>query len=212
MTPASQEALNILRQTDNMQWSILFGLGLVIYAYVAEIQKRNWDAILMGLLFSSVEFLWEVANALILHFTDYAPLWVTPARTSFLIFSGINIEIFLLFALAGLCLVKSLQAFDDEPDTKILGIRYVYFIPLCWGLFCVMTEALLNRAGLLIWTYKYWNFPHLWSVTINYMFPFFLCTWGHFRVSRPTKTRLLALFLVLDAASWAVFVQMLGWI
>jgi hypothetical protein len=212
MTHASQDALTILRHTGHCEWNVLFGLGLAVYAYVAEIQKKNWDAILMGLLFSSAEFIWEVINALILHFTGYAPLWVTPAGTSFLILSGINIEIFLLFMLAGLCLVKTLQAFDGEPDKKILGIGYKYFIPLCFGLFCAFVEALLNRAGLLIWTYKYWNFPHLWSIVINYLTPFFLCTWGHFKVKRPRKIRLLGLFLVADAALWAVFAEMLGWI
>ncbi len=211
MTPESMEAVRVLRQAGNLEWSVLFGLGLVVYAYVAEIQKKNWDAVLMGLIFSAGEFIWEMGNSLVLHFTGYAPLWATPAKSGFVILCGINIEVFLLFSLAGLCLVKTLQAFDDEPGKKILGIRYQIFIPLTWGLFCVFVEALLNRAGLLVWSYKYWNFPHLWSVTINYLTPFFLCTWGHFSISRAGKAKVLGVLLFLNALLWVLFVGILGW-
>ena len=212
MTEASMAAMRILRDPANFEWYVLFGLGLVVYAYIAEIQKKNWDAILMGLIFSSGELIWEMGNSLILHFTQYSGLWTTPGKTAFLILSGINIEIFLLFSIAGLVLVKALQAFDDEPDKIIFGFHYRTFIPLCMGLFCVFTECLLNKAGALVWTYKYWNFPHIWTIAINYLTPFFICAGAHFHLSRKAKITWLYALLVSDVMLWVLFVNILGWI
>jgi hypothetical protein len=212
MTEASQAALNILRDPSHFQWTILFGLGLVIYAYVGEMQKKNWDAILMGVLFSAGEFIWEMVNSLIFHYSGYAGLWTTPGNTSFLILSGINIEIFLLFSLAGLVLVKALQTFDDEPNKKIAGIGYRVFIPLCLGLFCVFVECMLNLAGALVWTWKYWNWPHIWSIVINYLTPFFLCAWAHYSLSRRAKAIWFYVLLLVDISLWVTFVNILGWI
>lgn len=212
MTPASEQALLILRQPGTFQWTVLFGLGLVVYAYINEVQHKNWDAVLMGLLFSAGELIWEMINSLILHFTRFAGLWTTPGDTSFLIFSGINIEIFLLFSLAGVAIVKLLQTFDDEPEKRILGLHYRVFMPLALGLFCVLVEMGLNRLGVLVWVYKYWNWPHVWSLVINYLTPFFLCTWGHYRFSLKQKAAILLTLLFVNVWMWVVFVEIYGWI
>ena len=212
MTQASIEALKILRCPDQFQWYVLFGLGMVMYAYISEIHRRNWDALLMGLLFSAGEFIWEMINSLVLHFTGYSAIWTTPGKTAYLILAGINIEIFLLFAIAGLGLVKLLQAFDDAPDTRILGIPYKVFIPLAFGLFCVCVECCLNYFNVLIWTYKYWNWPHIWTVVINYLTPCFLVTWAHFNISRKGKAYWLFGLLAVNVVMWVVFVNVLRWI
>ncbi len=212
MTPASIEAMEILRSPDQFHWSLLFGLGLVMWAYAAEIRAKNWDAVLMGLLFSAGEMIWEMINSLILHFTGFAGLWTTPGDTSFLILSGINIEIFLLFSLAGVVLVKLLQTFDDAPDTKILGLNYRVFIPLALGLFSTAVECALNRAGALVWVYRFWNWPHIWIILINYCLPYFLCTWGHYNISRQGKIRIFWILAAVNIVFWVVFVNVLGWI
>ena len=212
MTEASMEALRILRSPDHFQWYVLFGLGLVVFVYINEIQNRNWDAVLLGLLFSAGEFIWEIINGLILHFTGYSALWTTPDNTAYLILVGLNIEIFLLFSLAGVGLVKLHQTFEKEPDTKILGFSCRWFIPLVLGLFCVFVECALNYFNILIWTYKYWNWPQIWSIIINYMTPFFLLTWAHFHISRKGKVQWFFALLAMNIIMWVVFVNVLHWI
>ena len=212
MTPESIQALSILREPSQFQWYILIALGLVLYAYANEIRRRNWDAVLMGLLFSAGEFLWEMINSVILYLTDFSSLWTTPGDTAFLILSGLNIEIFFLFSLAGVVLVILLQAFEDHPDTRVLGVSYKIFVPLCLGLLGVLTECFLNRAGALVWVYRFWNFPHVWVIAINYLSPFFLCAWGHFALSRQTKKRLLAILLATNVLFFVIFAQILHWI
>ncbi|MEW5735444.1 MAG: hypothetical protein AB1921_11345 [Thermodesulfobacteriota bacterium] len=212
MTPESIQALSILRDPSQFQWYILIALGLVLYAYASEIRHRNWDAVLMGLLFSAGELLWEMINSLILHFTGFSSLWTTPGSSAYLILSGLNIEIFFLFSLAGVVLVLLLQAFDDQPEAKVLGVSYKIFVPLCLGLLGVFVECFLNRAGALVWVYRFWNFPHIWIIAINYLTPFFLCAWGHFALSRQTKKRLLAVLAAANVVCWVVFAQILQWI
>ena len=129
-----------------------------------------------------------------------------------MILSGLNIEIFFLFSLAGLVLVILLQTFEDDPYAKVLGIGYRIFVPLCLGLLGMFVECFLNRAGALVWVYRFWNFPHIWVIAINYLAPFFLCAWGHFALSRQTKKKLLAILLLANVVSWVVFAQVLCWI
>ncbi len=212
MTEASIRALEILRNPGQFQWTILFGLGLMLYVYINEIQHRNWDAVLIGLLFSAGEFIWEMMNALVLYVTGYSAIWTTPGQTSYLVLVGVNIEILLLFSLAGVCLVKLLQTFKDDPQARILGVSFKFFIPFALGLFCVLVECALNKAGVLVWTWKYWNWPHIWTIVINYMTPFFLLTWAHFNISRKGKVFWLCGLLIINELMWVVFVNHLHWI
>ncbi len=210
MTDASLQALNILRSTENFKWYIVPFLVLVIYVYAAEIQRKNWDAVLIGLLFIAGDFLWEIINALILHFTRYAALWSTPGDTAYLILVGINIEIFLLFSITGIIFVKLLP---EDRAVKILGIPNRIFVPLAVGSFSICVEIILNRFNALVWEYKYWgNWPHIWSLIINYMAPYFLICWGYFNVSKKGKALVLAVFLSVNIVSWILFVNILGWI
>lgn len=210
MTDASLQALNILRSTEHFKWYIVPFLVLVIYVYAVEIQKRNWDAVLIGLLFIAGDFIWEIINALILHFTQYAALWSTPGDTAYLILVGINIEIFLLFSITGIIFVKILP---EDRAVKITGIPNRIFIPLVVGAFSICIEILLNRFNALVWEYRCWgNWPHIWSLIINYMTPYFLICWGYFNVSTRGKAAVLAVFLSVNIVSWIVFVNVLGWI
>lgn len=210
MTEASRQALSILRNTGNFQWEIALFLVLVIYVYAVEIQKRNWDAILIGLLFISGDFIWEIINALILHFTGFAPLWSTPGNTSFLLLVGINIEIFLLFSITGIIFVKLLP---EDRNVRILGVPNRIFIPFAVGVFSILVEIALNRFQALVWDYRCWgNWPHIWSLIINYMVPYFLVCWGYFNVSTRGKAAVLGVFTAVNVTAWIVFVNLLGWI
>jgi len=96
MTDASVQALSVLRSTDNLQWYIIPLLVFVFYIYFVEIEKKNWSPVLLGLAFWATEFIWEMFNALILHFTEYSALWTTPGELRFCHLCGPEYRKFLL--------------------------------------------------------------------------------------------------------------------
>lgn len=68
----------------------------------------------------------EIWNALVFHFTNFAPVWATPEDTAYLILIGLNIEICFMFAVAGIGFGKMLP-----PQTvKILGLSNRLFIAI----------------------------------------------------------------------------------
>jgi len=209
MTAASEEALRILRSTEHFQWYIVPLLAFVVSLYVSEIEKRNWHAVLTGLLLSASEFTWEMFNALLLHFTGYAALWTTPGDTAYLILVGINLEIFLMFSVAGLILVKALP---PDRQARVLGLPNRILIPAAFAAFCALVEVLLNRVGALVWIYKFWSWPHVWTVFLGYALPMLATAWVYDRLSLRTKGVLLAGWICLNLILWVVFVNLLGWI
>ena len=209
MTPASEQALAILRRTDQFEWYVIPLLAFVVFAYVSQLQRKNWDAVLMGLILSAAELSWEMANALLLHFTGYAALWTTPGDTAYLILVGINIEIFFMFAVAGLVLVMALP---QDRGQRILGIPNRLFVPTVFALFCALVETLLNRVGALVWAYRYWSWPHVWTVFLGYALPMLATAWLYDRLSLRAKARVLLACIAVDVVLWIVFVDVLGWI
>ena len=72
-----------------------------------------------GLAFWGMDWFNEIWNALVFHFSGYAPVWGAPGDTAFLILIGLNIEICFMFAIAGIAFGKLLPA---DARMKILGI------------------------------------------------------------------------------------------
>ena len=116
---ATQQALSILRRGEPFQWYVITLLALVVYVYFNEAAQRNWRGIAAGLALYAVHWLYEIANALIQHFSGHA-LWTVPTGTAFLILVGVGIELSFMFAIAGLVFSKLLPA---DPKLKILGIN-----------------------------------------------------------------------------------------
>jgi hypothetical protein len=60
-TPASQLALQGLRDLSTLKWYVIPLLAIVFYIYTLEINKAkktgNWDAIFAGLTLFGVDFL-----------------------------------------------------------------------------------------------------------------------------------------------------------
>jgi hypothetical protein len=127
MTEASLKALSNLRNPDQVQWYVIPLLAVVAYIYLSEIERKNFSAVWLGVATWAGELIWEMGNGLVLHFTGTAPLWSTPGPTAFLLYAGLNIEITLFFALAGLLLVKCLP---PDPNLKILGIGNRILLPI----------------------------------------------------------------------------------
>jgi hypothetical protein len=159
MTESSKSVLAGLRSAENLQWYVVPLLIFVIYAYVTEAEKKNWRAFYIGIVVWAGELIWEMFNALILYFTQYASLWTTPGKSAYIIYSGLNIEIEAFFAVAGLILVKSLP---EDKNARFLGLPNRIAIPAFWGVVSVFVEVLLNRAGLLIWEWQWWGWPHIY--------------------------------------------------
>ncbi len=209
MTDASVAVLNNLRSTANMQWYVVPLLIFVIYVYVTEAEKKNWSAVLLGIATWAGELVWEMFNALVLHFTQYASMWSTPGKSAFIIYSGLNIEIASFFAVAGVIVVKSLP---EDRHLKILGISNRIFLPVFWGLVAVFVEVLLNQCDMLIWDYAWWSWPNIWLIVIVYILPWALITWAHDNLTLKAK-KIGAIAAVCSAIVCHVtFAVILGWI
>lgn len=209
MTDASTQALSVLRSTDNLQWYIIPLLVFVFYIYFVEIEKKNWSPILLGLAFWAIEFIWEMLNALILHFTEYSALWTTPGKSAFVIYAGLNIEISFFFAVYGLMVLKILP---EDKRMKILGISNRIFIPVILGLAGVFVEVLLNKANMLIWAYKHWSWPNIYFIVIAYCLPLLVLVWLHDTLTLRAKKIGVVLMPVLAITCHIVFAMVLGWI
>ncbi len=160
-------------------------------------------------MFFAAEFCWEMFNALVLHFSDYAPLWCTPKDSAYVILAGLNIEIAFMFFMAPIVLFKSLPA---DKSLKIAGVPNRIFIPIVWGLFCVFVEVLLNRAGALVWDHWFWSWPHIYLIVIVYVTPFLVITWVYDTLSLQAKAKWLAIWGALAILGFILFAMVLHWI
>ena len=126
ITEKAQEALDILRDGDTFQWSTVTLLGLALYVYAVEVERRRWDIFLAGLAFWLMDWFNELVNSAVFHASDRAPLWTVTGDTSFLILIGLNIEICLLFLVSGVVFVKSLPPRAlQRGGERVRGLRLV---------------------------------------------------------------------------------------
>jgi len=209
MTAASAQALSVLRNTDNMQWYIVPLLVSVFYIYFVEIEKKNWGVIFLGLAFWANEFIYEIGNALLLRITDYAPLWITPGKSSYVIYVGLTVEICFFFAVFGL---MALKIMPEDKKMKILGIPNRVFIPCVLGLSGLFVEVILNQCNMLIWEYKFWSWPNLYLLAIGYCAPLLMLVWLHDNLSLSAKRNLMIIVSATAIALHILFAVILKWI
>ncbi len=202
---ATQQALNILRNGEHFNWTVIPLLALVIYVYMNEISKKNWRGIAAGLALYMTHWFFEIVNALICKFSGHA-LWTVPTGTSFLLLVGVGIELSLMFSVAGLILTKILP---EDPKTRILGIGSRWFFAIVNAALFAVIEIFLARTLAFIWVYPWWgSLP----VFITVYIPFFLA--ANFAYYWDTKKQRLfigGLFL-LNAILLIVFAVILKWI
>jgi hypothetical protein len=167
VTDAAREALEILRDGETFEWSTVTLLGLAMYVYAVEVERRRWDIVLAGLAFWLMDWFNELVNSAIFHASHRAPLWTVTGDTSFLILIGLNIEICLLFLIAGIVFVKQLPP---------AGYRLPLVI--AFSTVCVVVELFLEWTGYFTWEYWWWNtatFPVI--VVFGYMTFFGIAAW-----------------------------------
>jgi hypothetical protein len=206
VNPAAAQALAILRDPTQFRWTVIPLLGFVAYVYAVEVEKRNWSAVFAGLAYWLMDWLGEVLNALILHFTGRAPLWIVSGGTSFLVLVGVGVEISFLFAVAGIVYTKLIPA---DPRAKVLGVPNRAFYIVAFSLFSAFVEWLLVQTPHFHWGYPWWNFP------LVALFAYAPADWVCFRVfdsSRRTQARWVLSLATIDLALILVFGVVLGWI
>lgn len=212
-TTAAASALRaqaLLRDPQHFQWYLLPLLLLTLYVYAEQIRAQRGSVVLGGLAFWCMDWINEIGNALIFHFTAYAPIWATPGETAYQLLIGLNSEISLMFAVLG---VAALLLLPADPRLRILGVNNRWLFAVVNSLLAVGIECLLNAAGALSWEYAYWNrgFPYL-IVLFGYL-PFFaMAYWVHDMTDRRRQLRTVGLLAGFVILSLTVFGGILGWL
>ncbi len=210
LTESAQQALSILRDPATFQWYVIPLLAIFFYVYTIEVQKRDWSIVLAGLTFWGMDWINEIWNSLVLHFTNYAPVWGAPGKTAFLLLAGLNIEICFMFALSGLIWCKMLL---PKKETRILGLPNRWFFAIAGSIFCVVIEVILNAAGVLTWEYPWWSPSAPWLIFLIGYLPFFAMAFWVFDM-KTLKSKLITTGVVwgIILASLIIFVPVLHWI
>jgi hypothetical protein len=210
MTESASQALSILRDPSRFEWYLVPIFVVVIYIYNVEVGKRNWNLVFAGLALWGMDGFNEIWNALVFHFTRYAPVWGAPADTAYLILIGLNIEICMMFAILG---IATAHALPQDKEMKILGVpnRLVYAVG--FSILCVFIECVLNRAGALTWDYPWWNARAPWLIFLAGYLPFFLVAfWVHDMKTVRKKAITVGLIFGFDALCLVLFGSILQWI
>lgn len=215
MTPATQQALEGLRDLTTLKWYVIPLLAIVFYIYTAEIKKArqtgNWDAVFAGLTLFGMDFLNETWNGWVLYLTQRSACWTTPGETALRTMVGWNIEIMFMFALSGFIFYNTLS--EDRRDA-ILGIPNQWFWAIGYSAFCVFVECLLNMGGLLVWEYPWWNLSPqgLWPIFFLGYFIFYAAVIIVINLKQ-TRGKIIAVASIygVAVAANAVCLGFLGW-
>jgi uncharacterized membrane protein len=209
-TQSALEALQHLRDSSTFQWYIVPLFAFVVYVYAVEIERKNWNLVFAGLAFWGMDWFNEIWNALVFHFTNYAPVWGAPGKSAYEILIGLNIEISFMFAIAGITFAKMLPA---DKKMKILGLPNRWFFAIANSIFCVIIEILLNAVGALTWDYSWWNAsaPVL-IVIFGYLTFFVVSYWVFDMESVKKKIITTSVIFGIDLLALLVFGVALGWL
>ncbi len=201
----TQKALEILRNPETFQWYFIPLLAFVVYIYFNEISKKNWNAVAAGLSLYMVHWLYEIANALIQHFSGHA-LWTVPEGTSYLLLVGVGWELSMMFAVAGLIFVKILP---DDAKMKILGVNNRVLFAIANAAFFSIFEIFLATTPAFHWVYPWWGaFP----VFITVYIPFFLAANLAYDWKPKTQITWIGSLFALNAILLIVCAGVLHWI
>src|SRR5262245_48430955 len=210
VTEATREALLILRDPTQFKWYAVFLLMTVAYVYAVEVERRRWDVVCAGLALWFADWLNEIVNALVLHFTGYAPLWATTGPTAYLILVGLTLEITFMFAIFGIVFVKQLP---PDPAMRILGMPNRPALALLFSLIAVGIEVLLHGTGMFHWAYWFWNVPFVPLIVIfGYLWFFVVAAWVYDLPTDAQRVRVVAAMAAFDLALGIVCGPVLGWI
>lgn len=203
-------ALEILRDGSQFNWYVIPLLLVVIHVYFVEIDKENWSRVLAALAFWGMDWFNEIWNGLVFHFSGYAPVWLAPADTAFLIFVGLNIEICFMFAITG---IVATLALPGDKHMKILGINNRLLFAIVMSALSVGVEMILSSIGALVWHWPWWGRDAPWLIFLFGYMPFYLmCYWVYDMTSRRRQVAVVSGIYAVNATAILVFGVLLGWL
>jgi len=210
LTDFTVEAQSLLRDETQFKWYVVTLLVLVLYVYAVEVERRRWDIVLAGAALWLADWINEIIDALVLHFTDRAAIWTVTGDTAYLILIGLTIEISLMFAISGVIYAKSLP---PDPGTKLLGLPNRLTIALGFSLFAVFVEVLLNATGYFHWEYWWWDVPFVPLIVVfGYLWFFLIAAYVYDRPDNRSRLRIVGAMAAIVAVSLLVFGVVLEWI
>ena len=211
MIPASAaQAHALVRDPTHFQWYAITFLLVVIYAYGEQAAHQRWSVVLGGIAFWLMDWINEIWNGLLFHFSGFAPAWGTPGPSAYVILIGLNIEICFMFALMGLFAVRTLPA---DRHMKILGINNRWLLAGVQSVLCVLVELWLNHVGALTWEWQGWNVGAPWLIWLIGYLPFFLVAyWIHDMASLRRQLKAVGALGATVTAGLLVFGAGLAWI
>jgi hypothetical protein len=211
ITDATREAQDLLRDPEQFKWYAVTLLALVLYVYAVEVERRRWDIVLAGAAFWLADWINEIANALVLHFTDRAPLWSASGETAYLVLIGLTVEISLMFAIGGVIYAKLLP---PDRGARILGLPNRLALGLGFSLFAVGVELLLNRTGYFNWEYGWWGtgagIPAI--VILGYLWFYLVAAYVYDLPSDRARLRVVGAMGTAVAVAIIVFGPILEWV
>jgi hypothetical protein len=205
-----RDAERILRDSSQFKWYTVTLLVLVMYVYAVEVERRRWDIVFAGLAFWLADWFNEIVNALVLQFSDRAPLWAVTGSTSYLILIGLCVEICFMFAIGGIVYAKSLPA---DPRVRILGIPNRLAIGLGFSIVAVAVEVLLHETGYFHWDYWWWNWPFVPLIVVfGYLWFFMAAAYVFDMRDTRRQARFVGAFAAFDVALILICGPLLDWI
>jgi hypothetical protein len=210
VTDFTTEAQQLLRDSSQFKWYAVTLLTLVLYVYANEIERRRFDIVFAGLAFWLADWVNEIVNSLVLHFSDRAALWTVTGSTSYLILIGLTIEISFMFAISGIVYVKSLPR---DPGMRILGMPNRLAIGLGFSLLATGVEVLLHATGYFHWEYWWWNVPFVLPIVVfGYLWFFLVTAYVYDMRDVRRQARFVGAMASVVAIALVVFGPVLEWI
>lgn len=199
---AAKAAAQAVRTTGNFNWTFIALLALVVVGvYTPKVKKKEWNSIAAALALYGVHWLYEIANAVIAHFTGYALWTVSPESTTFILLIGVSWELSLMFSIAGF----TADLLPEDKNKKILGINNRIVFAIAQAFFFSVFEIFLASTPAFIWVYKWWG---ALPVFITTYIPFFLASYLVYDKPRKTQKMFCGIVWGLVAVLLAVLIPL----
>ncbi len=169
--------------------------------YCNEIKAKNFKAVAAALGLYSIHWLYEIANALICHFTGYA-LWTVSAQsTSFILLIGVSVELSLMFSISGF----TCNLLPADKNKKILGINNRWFMGIGFAFFCAVFEIFLAWTPAFIWVYPWWG---ALPVFVTTYIPFFVGAYHIYDMEPKKQWKTVGIMVAINIVLLAVLVPL----
>ena len=210
IAPSAAQAHALVRDASHFQWYVIPLLLLVVHAYGEQVAHKRWSVVFGGLTFWLLDWVNEIWNGLLFHFSGFAPAWGTPGSSAYVILIGLNIEISFMFAIMGLFAMRTLPA---DSKWRIAGLNNRWVLAGANSVLCVLVEVWLNHIGALTWEWPAWGAHAPWLIWLIGYMPFFVVGyWVHDMGSVKRQARVVACLATFVAVCLGVFAGVLGWI